>query len=102
MFATIPGESCLSTPTNDPSSFSLVNLSTHLLVDRAPNSTRFSPKNVMWALFLLTFTAVVFRAEVAILLAPLALQLLYNKQTSIFSLVQVGLFSGLFSLGKSI
>jgi len=102
MFATIPGESCSSRPTKDLSSHSLVNLSTYLLVDRAPNSTKPSPKRVTWALSLLTFTVVVFRAEVLLLLAPLAFQLLYNKWISLLSLAKVGLLSGFFSLGEGI
>ena len=81
---------------------SLVNISTYLFVDRAPNSATLSHKSTTWSLFLLTFTAVVFRAEIALLLAPLCLQLLYNKQISLFSLVKVGLVSGIFSLGPSI
>ncbi|KIM42281.1 glycosyltransferase family 22 protein [Hebeloma cylindrosporum] len=85
MFATIP-----------------VNISTYLFLDRAPNSAKLSSKSMIWGLFFLTLTTVVFRAEVALLLAPLCLQLLYKKQISFLSLVKVGLVSGLFSLALTL
>ncbi|PPQ92580.1 hypothetical protein CVT25_007272 [Psilocybe cyanescens] len=81
MFATIP-----------------VNLSTYLLVDRASNSTLLSSKRITSAISLLTFTGVVLRAEVALLLGPLSLQLLYSRQVSLFRLLKVGLISALLSL----
>lgn len=50
------------------------------------------------AISLLTFTAVVFRAEVALLLAPLAIQCLYLRYITFTSLVKTGLLSGILSL----
>ena len=76
-------------------SFYLVNLATSFLLD-AP----FRRGNSVIAL--LMFTAVVFRAEVVLLLGPLALQLLLTNQISFANLIKVGLISGLSSLGSSL
>ncbi|KDR68602.1 hypothetical protein GALMADRAFT_146254 [Galerina marginata CBS 339.88] len=85
MFATIP-----------------VNFATYLLVDRAPNATKPSQTSLVSAISLLTFTAVVFRAEVVLLLGPFALQLLYLGQIPFLKLVKVGMLSGLISLGLTV
>ncbi|KAF8972290.1 alpha-1,6-mannosyltransferase subunit [Flammula alnicola] len=79
-----------------------VNLSTYCLVDRAPNSTHPSHRSSLWAITLLTFTAIVFRAEVALLLGPLSLQLLFTRRITVFALIKIGLISGLISLGLTI
>lgn len=50
---------------------------------------------------LLVFTAVVFRAEVALLLGPIALLALIQGSTSFPALIKAGLVSGILSLGKS-
>ena len=50
-------------------------------------------------MFLLTFTGVVFRAEVAGFLLPFALQALVEGSISFGRLVQVGVISALISLG---
>jgi alpha-1,6-mannosyltransferase len=62
---------------------------------------RISSRRISVAIALLTFTAVVFRAEVVLLLGPLALQFLLFKQISFVNLIKVGLISGLPSLGSS-
>ncbi|KAJ3516567.1 hypothetical protein NLJ89_g1033 [Agrocybe chaxingu] len=77
----------------------LVNLSTYLLINGAPRLIRQPSRNINVVIGLLTFTAVVFRAEVALLLAPLSLQLLWKRRIAFWRLVQVGIISGLLSLG---
>jgi alpha-1,6-mannosyltransferase len=79
----------------------LVNLATYFLINGAPKSTQISSRSVNSAIALLTFTAVVLRAEVALLLGPLALQLLLTNQINFINLIKVGLISGLSSLGSS-
>lgn len=78
-----------------------VNLSTYLILDRPPNARRPSVKNISTAVSLLTFTAVIFRAEVALLLAPIVLQSLYLRYIGFFSIVKVGFFSALAAIGMS-
>lgn len=78
----------------------VVNLAYYLLHNRAPKSTQASKNCVNIAVALLTFTAVVFRSEVALLLAPLALQLLVQGHTTFLDLVKVGLLAGLASIGQ--
>ena len=51
------------------------------------------------AIALLTCTAVVFRAEVALLLIPLCLQFLFTKRLAFLHLIRVGIVSGLLSTG---
>jgi alpha-1,6-mannosyltransferase len=75
-----------------------VNVAHAYLLDRAPNATRPSPRGVHVALALLTFTAVVFRSEVVLLVASLALQALVSGWTSFPKVVSVGLVSGLCSV----
>jgi alpha-1,6-mannosyltransferase len=71
-----------------------------LLLDRAPNAVRTSPRNTHAAVALLVFTTVVLHAEVAGLLVPLVLQALIGGWTSVRALFVVGLLSGLGSLGS--
>lgn len=79
----------------------LVNFATSLLVDRSPNSRRPSQASLKLSVALLTFTAIVFRAEVVLLLAPLCLQLLFTKRISFLDLMRIGLISGGLSIGES-
>ena len=98
MFALVPG---IFPPVNWNISAEIsliVNLANYLLYNRAPGSTQASKKCINIAVALLIFTAVVFRSEVALLLAPLALQLLIQGHTN---LVKVGLLVGLMSVGQS-
>ncbi|KAI9061200.1 glycosyltransferase family 22 protein [Trametes sanguinea] len=83
-----------------PNMFALIpaNLALYLLVDRAPNSTRPSKENVHRAIGLLTFASVVFRAELVLLLGPLALQAIVRQYTSIANVVKVGLLTGTVSV----
>ena len=78
-----------------------VNLAVYLLVDRAPNARRPARTSVRWAIALLTFTAVVFRAEVVMFLAPLALFLLLNDRSTFSDILRVGVTSGIASVGTS-
>lgn len=79
----------------------VVNLAYFLLYHRAPKSTQASKRCINIAVGLLTFTTVVFRSEVALFLAPLALQLLIQRHTTFLDLVKVGLLAGLTSVGQS-
>ena len=100
MFALVPG---ISPPVNSDINAEIslvVNLAYYLLCDRAPGSMQASKKSINIAVALLTFTAVVFRSEVALLLAPLALQLLVQGHTTFIDLVKVGLLAGLMSVGQ--
>ena len=101
MFALVPGIfPPVKSNINAEISF-VVNLAHYLLYNRAPKSTQASKRCINIAVALLTFTAVVFRSEVALLLAPLALQLLIRGHTTPLDLVKVGLLIGLTSVGQS-
>jgi alpha-1,6-mannosyltransferase len=50
---------------------------------------------------LLTFAAVVFRAEVVLYLGPLVLQLLLQRYISLTKVILVGVVSGFASIGKT-
>ncbi|KAG2018344.1 alpha-1,6-mannosyltransferase subunit [Coprinopsis cinerea AmutBmut pab1-1] len=80
----------------------LVNLSTYLLLKRAPNALRLSSATSSTIISLLTFTAVVFRAEVALFLAPVALQLLLTKNIGFRKLITVGLTASLLSIATTV
>ncbi|KAI0787333.1 Alg9-like mannosyltransferase family-domain-containing protein [Fomes fomentarius] len=81
-----------------PNMFALLpaNIALYHLVDRAPNSTRPSKSSVPWAIGLLTFTTVVFRSEILLLLGPLALQVAL-QYSSFYDVIKVGLISGVLS-----
>ncbi|KAI1797080.1 Alg9-like mannosyltransferase family-domain-containing protein [Ganoderma leucocontextum] len=81
-----------------PNMFALLpaNVALRLIIDRAPNSTRPSKSNIHWAIGLLTFTIVVFRSELLLLLGPLALQSII-RYTSLYNVIKVGLVSGIIS-----
>ncbi|KAG9314937.1 glycosyltransferase family 22 protein [Chiua virens] len=87
-----------------PNMFALVpvNLAHYMLYHRAPNSVKASKRSINTAIALLTFTAVVLRSEVVLLLAPLALQLLIQGHTTILELVRAGLLAGLTSAAITI
>ena len=69
------------------------------MYNRAPQSKYPTRKSVDVAFALLTFTAVTFRSEVALLLAAIAIQTLLLQHTSFLRLVRVGVLSGLSSIG---
>ncbi|KAK0446205.1 glycosyltransferase family 22 protein [Armillaria borealis] len=79
-----------------------VNLATYLIVDGPPNAIRLSNARVTAVIALLTFTAVVFRAEVLLLLGPLSLQFLYLRYITFARLVKVGIFSTLVSIALTV
>ena len=85
-----------------PNMFALpfVNVAYALLISRQHYYYRPKPLNVKAALSLLIFAAVVFRIELALLLAPLALQVLYNRWLSFGRLVKTCLVSGILSICK--
>ncbi|PPQ74041.1 hypothetical protein CVT24_012343 [Panaeolus cyanescens] len=78
-----------------------VNLATHLLVSRTPRSTIIPEKRVQWSIFLLAFSAAVFRAEIAAFLAPFCLQMLVSKQISLANLLKTGVLASVISAGKA-
>lgn len=75
-------------------------MASYLLINRAPNSLKASTASFNTAISLLVFTAVVFRAEILLLLGPFALQSLAQNHTTLRNLVKIGLISGVFSLGE--
>ncbi|KAJ6590129.1 glycosyltransferase family 22 protein [Mycena vulgaris] len=87
-----------------PNMFALlpVNLSTYLLIDRAPNSLKPSPRSVSVSIALLAFAGVVFRAELAALLAAFALQSIYLGQASFWRVCTVGALSTLASIALTV
>jgi hypothetical protein len=76
-----------------------VNIAHALLLDRAPHSTKPTRRAVHAAIALLTFTTVVFRSEVLLLLGPLVLQAMVQGYTSLINIITFGLVSGVLSLG---
>ncbi|KAF9260107.1 hypothetical protein L218DRAFT_962889 [Marasmius fiardii PR-910] len=83
-----------------PNMFALlpVNLATYLLLDRAPNALNPTSRSVYAAVSLLTFAGVVYRAELALLLAPISLQALYQRNCSLNGLVKCGIITGVVSI----
>ncbi|KAJ7099376.1 glycosyltransferase family 22 protein [Mycena belliarum] len=79
-----------------------VNLSTYLLIDRAPNSLKPSKKSVSTSIALLAFSAVVFRAELAPLLAAFALQSIFLGHASFRRVCTVGAISTLASIALTV
>ncbi|KAJ3916915.1 alpha-1,6-mannosyltransferase subunit [Lentinula edodes] len=82
-----------------PNMFALfpVNIASALLLSRPPNSLKPSSTNVYTAIALLTSTAVIFRAELVLLLAPLVLQCLILKYVPFGGVVKLGMIVGLVS-----
>ncbi|TFK49730.1 alpha-1,6-mannosyltransferase subunit [Heliocybe sulcata] len=87
-----------------PNMFALmpVNFGTYLLLSRAPNSTKPSPRNTHLAIGLLTSTAVILRSEVVLLLVPIIFQALASGYTRFTSIFRVGLIAGLTSLALTV
>ncbi|CAL1695049.1 unnamed protein product [Somion occarium] len=83
-----------------PNMFALlpVNIASYLLLNRAPNSQRFPSRDVNRAIGLLVSTAVIFRSEIALLLAPVLLQSWLSGATNLRNIFKVGLLSGLSSI----
>ena len=79
----------------------VANFALYHLIDRAPNSTRPSRGSVQWAIALLTFTAVIFRSELLLLLGPLALQA-SSRYVSLHDVLKTGVVAGLASAGESL
>lgn len=77
-----------------------MNIAISCIVDRAPPSFKRSSNAVATAIAILTFTTVVFRAEVLLLLGPVVIQSLLYRYITLKRVVAVGLISGLSSLGK--
>ena len=99
MFALFPGAWAPTLPTTLLTSVSLVNLAVSLLI---PNSTArgFSTQSrLLAAISLLVFTAVVFRSEVALLLAPVALHAMLFVVPP-FRVIKTGILSAAVSIGK--
>ncbi|KAF5327333.1 hypothetical protein D9619_003978 [Psilocybe cf. subviscida] len=78
------------------------NTATYLLFDRAPSAPNPSRKSITIAVSLLVFTAVVLRAEVALFLGPLCLQLLYLRQVGFVRLLKIGLLSTAISVALTL
>jgi hypothetical protein len=80
----------------------VVNLALYLLLDRSNRATRTSATRASWAVALLTFVAVVIRAEIAGLLGLFTIQLLSDGSLSITRLVRVGIISTGISIGMTL
>ncbi|KAF8343590.1 glycosyltransferase family 22 protein [Amanita rubescens] len=87
-----------------PNMFALlpVNIAISHVIGHNPVSIRQAKRSYKSAIGLLTFTAVVFRAEIALLLAPLVLQLLLTRKLTILEVIKVGLYSGLASIALTV
>ncbi|KAJ7503176.1 glycosyltransferase family 22 protein [Mycena galericulata] len=79
-----------------------VNLSAYLLIDRAPNALKPSQRSVSASIALIAFSAVVFRAELAALLAALVLQSIYLGHTTFWRAFTVGAVSSLASIALTL
>ncbi|KAJ7133759.1 glycosyltransferase family 22 protein [Mycena crocata] len=79
-----------------------VNLSAYFLIDRAPNTLKPSQRSVNASIALLAFSAVVFRAELAALLAGLALQSVFLGHTTFWRACVVGAISTLASIALTV
>jgi alpha-1,6-mannosyltransferase len=91
-------------PLRPPTNRSLikVNIASYLLLARPPSSHKPPLANFNKAIFLLVFTSIIFRAEIVLLLGPIALQGLLLGHTSFRNLIKVGLISSLVSLCESV
>lgn len=76
-----------------------VNIALCKLWDRAPNATRPTHSGMNVSIALLVFAGVVFRSEVALLLAPIVLQALWCGYAPLTRIIKVGLVSALASIG---
>ena len=95
MFALFPGVSLCFTSCSP--SLKLVCISVNFALSQLLRR----PSSLTQAIGLLTFTAIVFRAEVALLLAPLAIISLYKQQIRVTGAFRIGLLYGVPSLGPS-
>jgi alpha-1,6-mannosyltransferase len=77
----------------------VVNIALSRIIGHNPVSVGQVKRSYKVAIGLLTFTTVVFRAEIALLLAPLVLQSLLTRKLTILEVIKVGLYSGLASIG---
>ncbi|KAJ4483563.1 glycosyltransferase family 22 protein [Lentinula aciculospora] len=86
-----------------PNMFALlpVNVASALLLSRYPNSPKPSPASVYTAIALLTSTAVIYRAELVLLLGPLVLQCLLSRYVSFGGVIKVGTVVGLLSMATT-
>ncbi|KAJ7684607.1 glycosyltransferase family 22 protein [Mycena polygramma] len=87
-----------------PNMFALfpVNLAAYFLVDRAPNGLRPSQKRVSASIALLAFSAVVFRAELAALVAAFTLQSIFLGHTTFWRAFNIGALSTLASIALTV
>jgi alpha-1,6-mannosyltransferase len=69
-----------------------------MLIEQSPHLKKPSKLDTDTAIVLLTFATVVFRAEVLLLLVPIALQALWLRYITFSNLLVVGIVSGLASL----
>ena len=77
----------------------LVNIALCKLWKRAKNATRPTPTAIDIAIALMVFSGVVFRAEVAILLAPTVAQILFSGWAPLRRVIRVGFVSAAASVG---
>lgn len=77
-----------------------VNIASFLLVDCAPKAHAPPRRNLAFAIGLLTFAAIVFRAELVLLLGPLVLQSLFLGHISFVEIIKTGVIAGVPSLGQ--
>ncbi|KAH9924097.1 glycosyltransferase family 22 protein [Amylocystis lapponica] len=79
-----------------PNMFALfpVNLALYNIINHGSSSLRPSPSNVRNAITLLTFTTVVIRSEVLLLLGPLVLQFWYKRYITFSKTIKTGLIAG--------
>lgn len=77
----------------------VVNIALSRIIGHNPVSVGQVKRSYKVAIGLLTFTTVVFRVEIALLLAPLVLQSLLTRKLTILEVIKIGLYSGLASIG---
>ncbi|KIJ96549.1 glycosyltransferase family 22 protein [Laccaria amethystina LaAM-08-1] len=82
--------------------FGPVTIALALLIPPSPKSKKPSPLSTSTAFTLLTLSAVIFRAELLLLLAPLALHSLLARHITFGRLVRVGLRAGVVSIGLTV
>ncbi|TFK36721.1 alpha-1,6-mannosyltransferase subunit [Crucibulum laeve] len=87
-----------------PNMFALVPVTAALalVIPPAPTSVRPLPRNLAIATSLITGSAIIFRAEIVLLLGPLCLQALIRDHISFTRLLRVGAISGLSFLALTV
>lgn len=83
-----------------PLTVNVVNYATFLLLDRSPTTRKPSSDNIIKAISYLVFASAVFRAEIALLLAPTAIQALLMRQVGLVQLIRSGLTAAIFAIGS--